>query len=91
MVTPFGLANAPATFMDVMNRVFSPLIGCFCCVLYQQHSSVLIGPRGLYEPPMISLGKAERAPVVCDFHGWSSIGPQQNQGGGRLVVSHDFP
>ena len=32
MVLPFGLTNAPAAFMDLMNRVFKPYLDSFVIV-----------------------------------------------------------
>lgn len=45
-VMPFGLANAPATFMDMMNRVFQPYLDSFVVVFIDD---MLVYSRDLVE------------------------------------------
>ena len=42
LVIPFGLTNAPATFMDLMNRVFHPYLDQFIIVFI---SDILVFSR----------------------------------------------
>ena len=41
LVMSFGLTNAPASFMDLMNRVFSSILGSVCHCLHRRYLSVL--------------------------------------------------
>ena len=40
LVMSFGLTNAPAAFMDLMNRMFKPYLDRFVIVFIDEHSSV---------------------------------------------------
>ena len=40
LVMPFGLKNASAAFMDLMNRVFPTVCGSVCLSVHRRHSCV---------------------------------------------------
>ena len=42
LVMPFGVTNAPAVFMDLMNRIFSPYLDKFVLVFIDD---ILVIPR----------------------------------------------
>ncbi|BBH09156.1 transposable element gene, partial [Prunus dulcis] len=42
LVMPYGLTNAPATFMDMMNRIFPPYLDQFVIVEHEEHLRIIL-------------------------------------------------
>ena len=61
---PFGLKNAPAAFMDLMNRVFRPYVDQFVVVFID--GIVFEGSRKSRHTPSGSVRDFEKRAVVCE-------------------------
>ena len=54
LVMSFGLTNAPATFMDLINRVFKPYLDLFVIVfidyilVYSRKQKIMLVTSGLF-------------------------------------------
>ena len=64
MVMSFGLTNAPAAFMDLMNRVFKDYLDRFM-IVFIDHILILEFRGGARISLVIGTTTIERASVVC--------------------------
>jgi hypothetical protein len=55
---PFGLANAPAAFMNLMNRVFHDFLDQFCSGVHQRYFNLLQKLGGTWGPFEASFANA---------------------------------
>ncbi|KAA3470586.1 RNA-directed DNA polymerase-like protein [Gossypium australe] len=64
LVMPFGLKNAPATFMDMMNRVFQPYLDRFMVVFIEDFWCIQEPRRNMTHISELS-GNIERKAALC--------------------------
>ena len=66
LVMSFGLTNAPAAFMDLMNRVFLTVCGSVCRSVHRRHSCVFKRLGQSRHTPSGSVRDFEKRAVVCE-------------------------
>ena len=62
----FGLTNAPAAFMDLMNGVFQPYVDQFCCSVHRRDSCVFKRSGKSRHTPSGSVRYSKKRTVVCE-------------------------
>ena len=65
LVLPFGLTNAPTTFMNLMHTIFSGVVRRFCHYFSGQHFGVQSGCRDICDPCTTDFGDTMAKQVVC--------------------------